>query len=189
MITVVSGFPRSGTSMMMRCLIDGGIKPIWDKQREQKMRGQSTQDYEINKHGFYEVGSEKFIRIGYTAELPHDVCIKIQAWGLPILSPGKCYKIILMRRDPDAIRDSFIAAFSERSFNNQFPDWPTHYWTLLDNVRGIMQQRRDVELLELHYDDVLADPIGSMRRVSAMGVPIDVDASIQTVEPGLKRHG
>ena len=33
-VTIVSGLPRSGTSMMMRMLAEGGIEPLIDEIRE-----------------------------------------------------------------------------------------------------------------------------------------------------------
>jgi len=187
MIYIVSGIARSGTSMMMAALVEGGIKPIWSREREKRMSLNNTLNYMVNPDGFYEVGLDEYMRLGFTSDLPHESCVKIQALGLPILSPCKGYKIIMMRRDPEAIKQSYIKAFNEKEFNRKYEDWPTHYWTLLDGVKGIMQQRRDVELLEVHYDDVIENPKGQFERIKAMGVPIDIDKAISVVKPEFRR--
>ena len=189
MIYIVSGIHRSGTSAMMRALVEGGIKPIVNKAREKQMRLTNTLDYTVNKHGFWEVGQSEYMRLGFTSELPQESCVKIQAMGLPILSAAKGYKIIMMRRDPKAIKTSFINAFSEREFNAKYSDWPTHYFTLLDGVKAIMQQRRDVELMEIQFDDMIDDPFKVFTKIKAMGIPIDINKSVATIEPELKRYG
>lgn len=187
MIYIVSGIHRSGTSMMMKALQAGGVELFYSGIREQRMQTVNSTDYVVNDD-FYEVGQEEYMRLGFSNELPDDVAVKIQAVGLPILAAAKGYKIIYMRRDPAAIKQSYIKAFSERDFNGLYSDWPSHYWNLLDGVKGIMEARRDVELLELWYDDVVADPVGAMERVAAMGVPIDVDAAASIVNGEKRRY-
>lgn len=187
MIYIVSGIHRSGTSMMMKALQAGGVELFYSGIREERMQTNNRKNYTVNDD-FYEVGQGEYMRLGFTTELPDEVAVKIQAIGLPILSACKGYKIIYMRRDPEAIKQSFIKAFSADEFNGKYADWPAHYWNLLDGVKGIMGARRDVELLELWYDDVLADPVGSMQRIAAMGVPIDVDAAASVVDPERCRY-
>ena len=141
--------------MMMKCLVAGGVVPIWSKFRENDMH-LGDEKYRINPDKFYEVGQEKYMRLGFTSELPNECCVKIQAIGLPILAAAKGYKIVYMRRDPEAIKQSYIDSFGEKDFHDEYKDWPAHYWRLLDGVKAIMETRRDVELLELQYEDVLA---------------------------------
>jgi len=188
MIIVVSGIHRSGTSAMMNALVEGGIAPIWDRAREKKMQLTNTQDYTVNKDGFWEVGDNQYMRYGFTSELPNDCVVKIQAKGLPILAPSKGYKIIYIRRDPDAIKRSYLKAFGENSFNRLYGDnWPNYYWSLLDGVRGIMQQRRDVELLEIQFDDLIDNPEGIFTRIKAMGVDIDINKAAATIDAKQRR--
>ncbi|MCG7945851.1 MAG: hypothetical protein N0C84_05835 [Candidatus Thiodiazotropha taylori] len=171
MIYVVSGIHRSGTSMMMKVLMEGGIKPYWSKLREkQMMRGRD--EYEINPDGFWEVGQQQYMQMGFTSTVPDESCIKIQAIGLPILSAAKGYKIVLMRREPEAIKQSYQKAFPKDNFEAMYPSWPSHYWQLLDGVKGIMEARRDVDLIELWYDDALADPHGAVDKLISHGFPL-----------------
>lgn len=170
---------------MMKCLVEGGIKPFWSKIRERDMHS-NDERYEVNPDKFYEVGQKEYMRFGFTSELPDNCCVKIQAIGLPILSAAKGYKIIYMRRDPEAIKESYIKAFGPKNW--PYSNWPDHYWQLLDGVKGIMGVRRDVELLELQYEDVLSDPTGSMERIKAMGVPINVNRAAGVIDPKWNRH-
>ena len=55
MITIVSGLPRSGTSMMMRMLEAGGIEIMTDNIRKAD---------EDNPHGYFEFEKVKKIKDG-----------------------------------------------------------------------------------------------------------------------------
>ncbi|MEW8091246.1 MAG: hypothetical protein AB2784_16640 [Candidatus Thiodiazotropha endolucinida] len=187
MIYIVSGMHRSGTSMMMKMLMEGGIHPYWSKLREkQMMRGR--EEYDINPDGFWEVGQQQYMQMGFTSAVPDESCIKIQAIGLPILSAAKGYKIVLMRRDPEAIRQSYKKAFPDDNFEAMYSNWPGHYWQLIDGVKGIMEMRRDVDLIELWYDEVIEDPRGALNKLIAYGFPIrSVESAVAVVNPEYRR--
>ena len=91
MITIVSGLPRSGTSMMMQMLKQGGIEILTDKIRQNDVN---------NPRGYYELEKVK--------ELPKDNTwlpeaegkgVKIIVQLLQYLLPGFEYRIIFMQRD------------------------------------------------------------------------------------------
>lgn len=187
MIYIVSGMHRSGTSMMMDVLVKGGIKPIWSKAREKQMKSGHS-DYKINYGKFWEIGQEEYMRFGSTSEIPDECCVKIQAIGLPILAAAKGYKIIYMRREPTAIKASYEAAFPNDNFIKKYPTWPSHYWQLLDGVKGIMESRRDVDLIELWYDDVLNNPSCAVDKLIAHRLPINKERAIEVIKPEYRRH-
>jgi len=90
-ITVVSGLPRSGTSMMMQMLAAAGREPLTD--------GKRAADPD-NPIGYFEF--EK------TLELAKDVSwlsqargkvVKIVAQLIPLLPPGEHYQVIFMDRE------------------------------------------------------------------------------------------
>ncbi len=172
---IVSGIHRSGTSMMMKCLIDGGINPVYSEKRESRMRSGDKEDYELNPDGFWEVGQANYMQFGYTSTLPDECCVKIQSIGLPILSSGE-YKIVFMRRNPETIKISYIRAFGEIDFDKQYGDnWLEYYEELTSGVIGIMRQRRDVDLIEVNYNDVVNNPELEMNKLKDFGIPIDVN--------------
>lgn len=171
--------------MMMGALIAGGIRPYYDEARQQHMMNRD--DYTPNKHGFWEVGSERFMKLGFSTDVPDRHCVKIQAIGLPILTGDASYKIILMRRDPDVIKKSYKAAFPGEIFEHKYPNWPDYYWNLMNNIKGIMAQRRDVELLEFWMTDVIENPVGAMERIKAVGIDIDIDKAAASIDPSQER--
>lgn len=184
MITIVSGFPRSGTSMMMQCLKAGGVQVVFDRYRERL----NLAPYVPNKHGFYEVGSDVYMQLGFAATLPDNIAVKIQILGLPTLSPGSQYKIIFMRRDPVEIKSSYQAAFPKDDFDEIYGDWPNRYWRALESIKGIMAMRRDVEILELWFDKVIENPKQTMEQVKAFGVPINIKQAAKQIDPTQYRH-
>jgi len=187
MIYVVSGFMRSGTSMMMNSLTEGGLTPFYNKHRE-KYLGTENEKRDINPSKFYELGQQEYMRLGMTTELPDESLAKIMAIGLPILAAGKGFRIVYMRRNPDEIKASYEDKFPADNFQRMFPTWPSHYWQLLDGVKGIMETRRDVYLTEFWYDDVIADPEKHIDILIANGWPItDRQAAISHIDPSHKR--
>ena len=51
----VSGFMRSGTSMMMACLEAGGMDVAHREQRNQMLEQYSDENYSPNEGGLYEL--------------------------------------------------------------------------------------------------------------------------------------
>lgn len=94
-ITVVSGLPRSGTSMMMAMLAAGGLALLVD--------GRRTAD-EDNPRGYYEY--EKVKRLQKDATWLHEAegrVVKVVATLLPFLPPQYRYRVVFMERDLDEI--------------------------------------------------------------------------------------
>ena len=90
-IVVVSGLPRSGTSMMMKMLEAGGIPPLTDHIRAAD---------EDNPRGYYEFERVKKLREGDVAWLPdaRGKAVKVIAALLTYLPAAYNYRVIFMRR-------------------------------------------------------------------------------------------
>ena len=95
-VTVVSGLPRSGTSMMMKMLEAGGIDPIQD--------GIRTPDSD-NPKGYYEYERVKQLDKGDTAWVAdaQGKSVKVISALLRYLPADYEYRILFMRRDLDEI--------------------------------------------------------------------------------------
>src|SRR5579859_1904020 len=90
MITIVSGLPRSGTSLMMQMLVAGGMSPLSDGER------QADPD---NPRGYLEWERIKQLPNdpGLIAEA-EDKVVKVISRLLLSLPPGHEYRIIFMQR-------------------------------------------------------------------------------------------
>ncbi|WP_343410285.1 hypothetical protein [Candidatus Amarolinea dominans] len=100
-VTVVSGLPRSGTSMMMQMLAAGGLSAMTDAIR------QADAD---NPRGYFEVERVKRLKDGDGAWMSEaqGKAIKIISALLEHLPPNQRYKVIFMQRTPG--RDAGLAA-------------------------------------------------------------------------------
>src|SRR5215470_10675139 len=94
-VTVVSGLPRSGTSMMMNILTAGGIQALTDGQRSAD---------ESNPKGYFEL--EKVKHLGRDSSFLSDAvgkAVKIVSPLLKHLSPQYSYKVIFMERNIEEV--------------------------------------------------------------------------------------
>jgi hypothetical protein len=184
-IVVVSGLPRSGTSMMMKMLEAGGIPPVTDELR--------TAD-DDNPKGYYEFERVKQMDKGDTAWVAdaQGKVVKVISALLKHLPPGYHYQVIFLRRhmseilasqrkmlirrgeDPDKMDDAQMAMLFER------------------HVQGVEQwlaKQPNIEVLYLHYSDVMADPLTAVNSLSRfLGRDMDVRAMAEVVDPNLYRN-
>ncbi|MEZ4513104.1 MAG: sulfotransferase [Chloroflexota bacterium] len=184
-VTIVSGLPRSGTSMMMKMLEAGGLLPLTDHLR--------TADVD-NPKGYYEFERVKKLEEGDVAWLPEaeGKVVKVISALLKHLPDGYEYRVIFMRRNmseilasqkkmlqnrgeaTDVVSDEEIAALFDKH---------------LQHIRHWIETHPNVSVLYLHYSDVLADPLPQARRVNAfLGNTLNVEAMALTVDPNLYRN-
>ena len=98
-ITVVSGLPRSGTSMMMRMLDSGGMEVLTDSIR--------TAD-EDNPKGYYEYERVKDLETETDKSYVRDgrgKVLKVISFLIRFLPDDNQYRVIFMRRDLDEVLD------------------------------------------------------------------------------------
>ncbi|MBK8905969.1 MAG: sulfotransferase [Anaerolineaceae bacterium] len=184
-ITVVSGLPRSGTSMMMKMLDAGGIPPLTDKVR--------TAD-DDNPKGYFEFERVKQMDKGDTTWMAdaQGKTVKVISQLLKYLPAEHEYKVIFMRRnmseilasqkkmlvnrgeDPNAASDEEIAALFEKHLNSVM-DW--------------MAAQPNVSVTYIHYSDMLANPLPQIAQINEfLGGGLDVQAMAEVVDPNLYRN-
>jgi hypothetical protein len=184
-IVVVSGLPRSGTSMMMKMLEAGGIPPVTDELR--------TAD-DDNPKGYYEFERVKQMDKGDTGWVndAQGKVVKVISALLKHLPSGHNYQVIFLRRhmseilasqrkmlirrgeDPDKMDDAQMAMLFER------------------HVQGVEQwlaKQSNIEVLYVHYSDVMADPLATINTLGRfLGRDMDVRAMAEVVDPNLYRN-
>ncbi len=184
-IVVVSGLPRSGTSLMMAMLAAGGIDPLTDTLR--------TAD-DDNPQGYYEFEPVKQLRQGVTDWLPRaqGKAVKVIAFLLEFLPASFEYDVILMRRAlPEVIAsqeqmllrrgedpDKVSAAEMSRIFENH-----------IASVRTWLKQQRHMRTLEMDYNRLLAEPEAEVvRLVAFLGGRVKAEAMLPVIDPELYRQ-
>ena len=184
-VVIVSGLPRSGTSMMMKMLEAGGIAPLTDKIR--------TAD-DDNPKGYYEFERVKKMDKGDTEwmEVAVGKAVKVISQLLRHMPAGYEYKVIFMRRsmeeilasqkkmlinrgeDPEKASDEEISALFHKHLRNVMK------W--IDSTPGVSG-------LYVHYTDMLNNPEPQVAQVNDfLGGNLDTNAMAAVVDPNLYRN-
>lgn len=179
---VVTGFPRSGTSMMMRCLQFAGIEPVVSASRETAMAKRNIGPYAANPYGFFEHDEREALRVGFLESIEDGRAIKLLPTTLTCL-PVRPTTVIWMRRDTSEIRSSYERTFPKEDFDKKFPAWPRTHDVQIQGIQPILKDRRSIELIEVQYRDVIENPVGALSVL-----PIDARRAAAAVDSSLYRN-
>ncbi|HUF39832.1 MAG TPA: sulfotransferase [Anaerolineales bacterium] len=184
-IILVSGLPRSGTSLMMKMLAAGGIPPMTDQVR--------TAD-DDNPQGYYEYERAKKLHEGDTAWLPEarGRAVKTISALLEHLPADFEYRVVFMRRampeilasqrqmlinrgeDPDKMDDAEMAGIFEAHLKKVM-DW--------------LAAQPNFSVLYINYNDLVADPEDQIDRLqNYFGGRLDRAGMTAVVDPELYRQ-
>jgi len=184
-ITVVSGLPRSGTSMMMKMIEAGGVPPLTDQIR--------TADAD-NPKGYYEFERVKQLDKGDTAWVPDAVgkSVKVISALLRHLPPGYEYRIIFVRRNMAEILASQRKMLLNRGEEaNKMDDekMADLFTKHLQQVETWLQTQPNMQVHYCHYSEVLAHPEAEAQKINRfLGGNLDVAAMATAVDPHLYRN-
>ena len=184
-ITIVSGLPRSGTSMMMRMLEAGGLPPITDNLR--------TADLD-NPQGYYEFERVKKLDRGDTAWLAtaQNRTVKVISALLQHLPATYEYKVIFIERHMNEILASQRKMLAHRHEDSE--DLTDREMTVLfeKHLREIHQwlaQQPNFRVLYIHYSDLLSEPTAHAAQVNQfLGGGLDVNKMASVIDPTLYRN-
>lgn len=185
LIVVVSGLPRSGTSMMMRMLDAGGLSVLTDGLRE------ADTD---NPRGYYELQDVKDLEDeGRTWIRQADgKAVKVISELLKSLPSGFRYRVIFMLRDLSEILASQRVMLRHRGVRTTEQDdrrMATLYGKHLAETERWLAHHSDHEVLYVNYVDVIDEPEREARRVREfLQVDLDVREMAAVVDPILYRQ-
>lgn len=181
MIYIVSGWMRSGTSMMMKALMNGGLTGYYDESRNKMNDNYGDEHYKPNEGGFFEPKKDDFADWDFP-KMHDGKVIKVLHSGIPKLPPFQ-YNMVIMRRDVEEMRQSY-----EGFFNNKPPKVLDRYEKLMTLLVDHADNRRDMKWTMLNYRDVVENPRAAFSSLLKNGFPIDVEKASQTVDPALYRY-
>ena len=187
-ITVVSGLPRSGTSLMMQMLVAGGLDPLVDDLRPADAS---------NARGYFEFGP--------VAELRSDDSWDAQARGrvvkvvVPLvtaLPPGERYRVIVMCRSISRMIASQRAMLERLGKPGAaLPDEQLArvFGAQLDHACQAMDESSSFTLLRVDFDGLVDQPRSEVDRLAAFldeedGRRLDREAMMEVVDPSLRHH-
>jgi hypothetical protein len=183
-IVVVSGLPRSGTSMMMKMLEAGGLPVLTDNLRAAD---------EDNPRGYFEF--ERVKRIQEDPEwLPEaqGKVVKMISALLKHLPSDYRYRIIFMRRDMGEILASqrqMLVRRGEETERVDDKEMARLFARHLSQLESWLASQPHMDVLYVHYGDVVAAPAAAAAQVNAfLGGGLDEIRMAQAVDPALYRQ-
>jgi hypothetical protein len=183
-ITVVSGLPRSGTSMMMKMLEAGGIPPIED--------GIRTADTD-NPKGYYEFERVKQLDKGDHGWLPDAMgkSVKIISALLLHVPSGYDYRVLFMRRPLDEILASQAKMLQRRGADAATDDEKMKelYQKHVRQVETWLTRQPNIAVLDVDYTSLVKNPLGQITTINNfLGGTLDEQAMATVVDPTLYRN-
>jgi hypothetical protein len=184
-ILVVSGLPRSGTSMSMKMLEAAGIPLVMDGIRV------ADQD---NPKGYYELERVKELDKGGDKTWLKEArgkAVKIISFLLPHLPESNNYRILCMNRDFREILASQAKMLERRSEESETSDerMTELYQDHLLKIKRLIKGAPHFECLELEYKQTIENPRGTAERINEfLGGNLDVDKMTGVVDEQLYRN-
>jgi hypothetical protein len=183
-ITVVSGLPRSGTSLMMQMLAAGGMPVLTDGERE------ADAD---NPRGYFEWERIKLLpkQADCIAEAEGKV-VKVISQLLFALPAGREYRIIFMQRPlPEVVASQ--AEMIRRRGTTGAPLPPSALiaglTAHLNQINAWLKDKAHISIHRVEHQDVLREPLRTSESIQQfLGCPLDVVAMSQQIDTSLYRQ-
>ncbi len=183
-IVVVSGLPRSGTSMAMKMLEAGGLKITTDGERE------ADAD---NPRGYYE--DERVKNLAKATDkswlrASRGRAVKVISFLLKDLPPNLNYRVIFMRRDLSEVLASQRKMLDRRGETDETPDermielWQDQLW----RANYLLRHGPQFEWVEIGYREALLRPAAAAARIAELVDGLDERAMAEVVDPALYRN-
>jgi len=185
-VVLVSGLPRSGTSMLMQMLEKGGMPIVTDKTR--------TPD-EDNPRGYHEF--ERIKELDTTRNKSwlqnyRGQVIKTISFLLQDLPLNLNYQVLFMRRNIDEVlrsQNKMLERNGTAGTGVSDEKMRLNYELHLKKVYYRLGRTPNFQVLYLDYPAIIEDPLREARRISAfLGRHLDVEAMAGAVEAGLYRN-
>ncbi|MFP8881395.1 MAG: sulfotransferase [Myxococcota bacterium] len=185
-IVIVSGLPRSGTSMLMRMLDRGGVEIMTDSGRAADID---------NPNGYFEYERvkdlEKETDKSYVREGRGKV-LKVISFLIKDLPDDNDYRVIFMRRDLDEVitsQNKMIDRLGTQDTTADREAMKEAYRNDIVRTRLLCRNRPNFELIEVHYKQTIEDPTATASQLNAfLGGRLDEAAMREGVDPSLYRN-
>jgi hypothetical protein len=185
-IIVVSGLPRSGTSMLMRMIAAGGVPLVLDDVRPADVD---------NPHGYFEFTPVKALHKPGNKEwlgAAQGKAIKVISFLLPHLPAEYHYKIIFIRRNLKEVLASQKKMLEHRgepggvaSDDEMASTFAAH----LTLVQNLLATRRNCDVLYVDHRQAIEDPAQVASTVNEfLGGRLDAAAMAAEIDRSLHRN-
>jgi predicted AlkP superfamily phosphohydrolase/phosphomutase/tetratricopeptide (TPR) repeat protein len=177
-VIVVSGLPRSGTSMVMQMLAQGGLKIHTDQQRSADQH---------NPMGYFEHEAVKTIMTD--ARFLENIggqAVKVVAPLVRFLPDHQMFKVVFVKRNlTDVITSQErMKGRNDTAIRQYFPfDLALKLQQSEAETLKVLRDKKTVDLLELNYDQILTDPVNA---ANTLAVFLDRRLDLQKMAAAVK---
>ena len=182
-IAIVSGLPRSGTSMMMRMLDSGGMEVVTDNIRK------PDQD---NPAGYYEFEKVKKIKDDSTwLDSIYGKVVKMVSMLLYSLPSDKPYKVIFMKRDMTEILISQKIMLERKRAKDAKSDEEMAgcFIKHLNEIEKWLGEQTNMNVLYVNYNDIVENPVKNARIVNEfLECNLNIEKMAEAVDKSLYRN-
>lgn len=183
-IIVVSGLPRSGTSMMMKMLAEGGLATVVDALR------QADED---NPNGYFEIEASKSLKDGekkwlYAAQ---GKVVKVISYLLEFLPDDFSYDVIFMEREIGEVLASQRKMLQRRNETSTLTDaeMETQFREHLRAVKYWAARKPNMRILFVKYSQMVDAPETLCKSiVDFLEIPLDLKAMQSVPNQSLYRN-
>ena len=182
-ITIVSGLPRSGTSLMLQMLAAGGLPVLTDGVRAAD---------EDNPRGYFEWEQVKTLK-GDATWVPAAIgkAVKAIYWFLYDFPPRHEYRVVFLRRNLDEVLASQARMLRRRGTHDDSGNearMKLLFEQELHDVDACWLRQTAFTTIDVEYAALVREPLEQARRVEQfLGGGLDTQAMSAAVDPGLYR--
>jgi hypothetical protein len=183
-LTIVSGLPRSGTSMMMRMLDAGGMPVLTDHVR--------TAD-DDNPNGYYEFEAVKHTKQNASwLDGSAGKAVKMVYRLVYDLPANRSYRVLFMRRKLEEVLASQRTMLERKgtpSDSANDAQIETLFRRELQSFYNWVANQRNIEMIDVDYNRIQSDPLAELAKVHEfLGGAVDLAAMAGVVDPYLYRN-
>ena len=182
-IVIVTGVPRSGTSLMMQMLAAGGVPLLTDGARPAD---------ESNPRGYFELDAVKRTKRDRNwLDSAQGKAVKVIHALIPDLPLDRRYAVICMHRDMQEVvrsQRAMLERLGQPGGELTDAEFAAAFERQLAHLRNYLGGHRAFRLLEVNYRDCVERPAEVANRVAEfLGSPLDRERMRSTIDPALWR--
>jgi hypothetical protein len=184
-VTIVSGVPRSGTSLAMHMLQAGGIPALTDGKRPAD---------EHNPQGYFEYDAVKRLAVdsSWVPLLARGKSLKVIYRLLRHLPPNIGYRVLFMERDwheMAASQRTMLEARGDPAANQPEAKLIAAISSEVVAVKAWMEKQPNIRVMSVPYGALVGEPLGWANAIAEfLGGGLDVAAMCGVVDARLYRH-
>lgn len=183
-VIIVSGLPRSGTSMMMKMLVEAGLEIVTDDIRHAD---------DDNPNGYFELETVKLLHEGNFMWLRNasGKVIKVISSLLEYLPLQYSYKVIFMERELKEILASQKKMLRHRNESAKLDDaeMELQFRNHLAAMKAWLVRQANIEVLYVNFNALIADPKPFCIKISDfISIPLIIDHMLSVPSEKLYRN-